>query len=125
MKLRELYTLKAVLLFESYSKYHEALVEISSDWLVSFREVLRLFPDYLNGELRINHQDSEAEEQKSIRSISPNVVKRTTIEELEMNNFSESEYDTDSGSRRGLWLLDNHLHIIELHTLNPKILGNL
>lgn len=101
MKLRELYTLKAVLLFESYSKYHEALVEISSDWLVSFREVLRLFPDYLNGELRINHQDSEAEEQKSIRSISPNVVKRTTIEELEMNNFSESEYDTDSGSRRG------------------------
>ncbi|RCK67836.1 Vacuolar morphogenesis protein 6 [Candida viswanathii] len=101
MKLRLLYTLKAVLLFESYSKYHESLVDISSDWLVSFREVLSLFPDYLNGEYRINQQESEVEEQKSARSLSPNVVKRMTIEELELHNFSESEYDTDSGSKRG------------------------
>ena len=98
MKLRYLYSLKATLLFESYSKYHEALVDISSEWLVSFADVLNLFPAFINGQLRSKGVTSDGNENKKNSSL--NVIKRITVEELELNNYSESEYDTDNTTKK-------------------------
>lgn len=49
LRLRELYSAKAVFLFTKYHRYHEALVEIGLDWLVDVRTVLGLFPAFLSG----------------------------------------------------------------------------
>ncbi|KAG7665353.1 VAM6 [[Candida] subhashii] len=98
MKLRELYTSKALMLFESYSKFHESLVEISLEWLVSFQDILELFPDFLNAQKRLIAQVQDSKDVGFPNS----PIKRITIEDLELHlGISESEYDTaDNASRR-------------------------
>ncbi|EMG50920.1 hypothetical protein G210_5886, partial [Candida maltosa Xu316] len=104
MRLRKLYTSKAVLLFDSYGKYHESLVDISSEWLVSFRDVLNLFPDFLNGELRAKpvgaNDDENTKEHKNSKPNHSSFIKRVTIEDVELINNSESESESDNASRK-------------------------
>ncbi|KAI3406748.2 UTP21 [Candida oxycetoniae] len=105
LRLRELYTLKAISLFESYSKYHESLVDIASEWLISYHDVLSLFPDFLNGEYLLSKKSVDAQgkvaEEEQIRSPhSSSAVKRITKEDLESNPISESDYETDNTARK-------------------------
>lgn len=52
--LRDLYKSKALILLESYSRYHEALVDIASEWVLSCKEILHSFPDFLNADILLN-----------------------------------------------------------------------
>lgn len=88
--LREFYKTKAIVLFESYSKYHESLVEIGSEWLLSYEDVLALFPDFLNGG---SEPISDSNEENPFNS--NNVVKRVTLADIDVNKFSNM---TDSGT---------------------------
>lgn len=93
--LRELYKKKAIILFESYSKYHESLVEICSEWLISYIDVLALFPDFLNAEQQIiRHGDfPKNDETESVRSFSHNIIKRVSLDDIlgaKLSNTTES-----------------------------------
>ncbi|CUM47265.1 uncharacterized protein AC631_01944 [Debaryomyces fabryi] len=76
--LRDLYKSKALILFESYSKYHEALVEIASDWIVSYKDILPLFPDFLNAEKQIN----DVAAKNTSHEPSSNVVNKISLEDI-------------------------------------------
>ncbi|ODV79761.1 vacuolar carboxypeptidase Y [Suhomyces tanzawaensis NRRL Y-17324] len=95
--LREFYKKKATILFQSYSKYHESLVEISSDWLVFYKDILALFPDFLNGELRIFDvmgQDYLSEESGSVKSLSHSVIKRISLSDIQNSKISVTTGDS-------------------------------
>ncbi|KAI5951365.1 VAM6 [Candida jiufengensis] len=98
LKLRDLNKLKATYLFGVYSKYHESLVEIGSDWILSFRDILALFPDFLNGEYLLHKEDKSIDRNQNSGFVNP--IKKLTKEELEINTISESEYDTDITTRK-------------------------
>lgn len=87
--LREFYKTKAIVLFESYSKYHESLVEIGSEWLLSYKDVLALFPDFLNGSGELNLDDDHDPFNSN------NVVKRITLGDIHVNKITNL---TDSGT---------------------------
>lgn len=95
--LRELYRKKAILLFESYSKYHESLVEISSEWLVPYRDMFSLFPDFIDGELKIIGQGDfpNIEEAISVRSFSHNIVKRISLSDIQNTKLISTDSGTD------------------------------
>lgn len=94
--LRDLYKQMAVILFESYSRFHEALVEISSDWMISFSDVLALFPDFLHGDSQINQAiDKDQPDTASIKSNSNNAVRRVSLADVEAEKFTGT---TDSGT---------------------------
>lgn len=76
--LRDLYKSKALILFESYFKYHEALVEIASDWIISYKDILPLFPDFLNAEKQINNVTSK----NTPHEPSSNVVNKISLEDI-------------------------------------------
>lgn len=92
--LRDLYRNKAMVFFESYSKYHEALVDIGSEWVLSFKDILPLFPDFINADIMLN-KDLETTPTKTKTSI-----RKVSIEEvysvLKRNETMES---VGSGSR--------------------------
>lgn len=100
LKLRELYKLKAIYLFEAYSKYHESLVEIGSEWLLSFRDILALFPNFLNAEIRLDGDEINAKDTHILKTLNP--VKHITTEDLELNPITESEYETDATTRKSI-----------------------
>ncbi|ODV70524.1 vacuolar carboxypeptidase Y [Hyphopichia burtonii NRRL Y-1933] len=93
--IRTFYITKAKILFESYSKYHESLVDISSEWLIPYDEILPLFPDFLNGEKYNPNDAMTINSVDSGRSISPNIVKRILVSDIEGNKHNNS---TDSGT---------------------------
>lgn len=70
--LRDLYKDKAMVFFEAYSKYHEALVDIASEWILSTKDILPLFPDFLNADFQLNEfSDSAVSKSKNaIRKVS-------------------------------------------------------
>lgn len=86
LMLRDLYRQKGVLLFERYNKYHEALVGIFIDWLVSYKDVLDLFPSFLRSE---SYYDGFKEDK------SRNSIKRITIDQLQQVKYNTV---TDSGT---------------------------
>ncbi|KAI5960134.1 VAM6 [Candida pseudojiufengensis] len=98
LNLRDLYKLKATHLFLTYSKYHEALVEIGCEWILSFRDVLALFPDFLNGEYVVHNEDKSINKPQNYTSLNP--VKKISEEELKLSTLSESEYETDLTTRK-------------------------
>lgn len=100
LKLRALYQKKSVLLFEKYSKFHEALVEIGSDWLISNKVILGLFPDFLNGDVLLGGDKSLNQGKYS------NQVKEVTLEDLrDVDLFGESGTENEAteglASRKG------------------------
>lgn len=95
--LRDLYKQTAVILFESYSRFHEALVEISSEWLISFSDVLALFPDFLHGDTQINGAlERDQADSGSIKSNLNNAVRRVSLADIEASKTSNGI--TDSGT---------------------------
>lgn len=74
--LRDLYKEKAFVYFESYSKYHEALVDIASEWILSCKDILPLFPDFLNADLQLNKLAYSAPQRPK------SAVKRITLEDI-------------------------------------------
>lgn len=92
--LRDLYKNKALVFFESYSKYHEALVDIASEWVISCKDILPLFPDFLNADFMLNN-DLETAPTKS-RS----AIRKVSIEEVySVLKQDETEYISGSGSK--------------------------
>lgn len=81
--LRDLQKEKAVLYFERYSKYSEALVDIASEWVISLTDILPLFPDFLNGSSKrvLNSSIASNKRRSSIRNV--------TIEDLELFKIAE------------------------------------
>lgn len=75
--LRDLYKEKATIYFISYSKYHESLVDIASEWVLCFNDILPLFPDFLNGRTQMSQ---DCDPQTSPPSGSKNAVKRVSLE---------------------------------------------
>lgn len=75
--LRDLYKEKAIILFKG-QKYHELLISVASEWLLSFSDIIALFPDFLDG-LNRTQQSENTNSQRSARSS----IKRVTAEELE------------------------------------------
>lgn len=76
LALRDLYKSKIIKLFECYFKYHESLVEIASDWIISYKDILPLFPDFLNAEKQINRVADKTHQPSS------NVVNRISLEDI-------------------------------------------
>lgn len=107
LKLRELYKLKSIYLFDLYARYNEALVDIASEWMVSYHDVLQLFPDFLNAEILLLLLQSESsggethDADHDNKSMVPMIgtIKKVTKDELETVNLSESEYETDTTRR--------------------------
>ena len=55
LMLRDIYEKKSILLFHNRRRYHEALVDIGSTWMLPYPNILSLFPDFINGSKQINH----------------------------------------------------------------------
>lgn len=81
--LRDLYKTKAILIFERYSKYHESLVEICSEWLISYKDVLDLFPEFLS----INYYLNDRIDPELLKQ-SKNFMKRIKVEDIEQLKYS-------------------------------------
>ncbi|KAL7664564.1 CNH domain-containing protein [[Candida] zeylanoides] len=97
LRLRELYSAKAVLLFAKYHRYHEALVEIGLDWLVDVRTVLELFPAFLSGEPR---EAGEAGEAVGTRD-GANAVRSVTLAALREHDDSGTDEKSHSEAGSG------------------------
>lgn len=82
--LRDLHKQKAFILFERYSKYHEALVEICSEWLISYKDVLELFPDFLS----VGYYTSLDSVSEEIKTNHKSVIKKITLDEIQQNKFN-------------------------------------
>lgn len=98
--IRGLYKTKAIVLFESYFKYHESLVDISSEWILSFEDILALFPDFLHGGLDLSKPNEERESdvvEPSSKHVSTNVIKRITLADIDNSRFNNYN-TTDSGT---------------------------
>ncbi|CUM66219.1 uncharacterized protein PRCAT00003879001 [Priceomyces carsonii] len=91
--LRDLYKSKAFLLFESYSKFHESLVEICSEWLIAYTDVLDLFPDFIHWNNSPSKIQSDTE---SISSINYNIVKRISLKDLQHSKETLGESGTEN-----------------------------
>ncbi|QBM89930.1 sorting protein 39 domain 2 [Metschnikowia aff. pulcherrima] len=91
--LRDLFKEKAVIYFETYSKYHAALAELASEWMVSFHEILQLFPDFLNGSVQIKGKPSSTPKHS-------NPIRKITIGELQsgIENGRITSSDSDMKS---------------------------
>lgn len=77
--LRDLYKKKLVILFESYSRYHQSLIEIGSEWLISYEDVLPLFPDFLNGQIQMEVTDDNM----SVKTTkSYNQIKQISVKDI-------------------------------------------
>ncbi|EGV66606.1 vacuolar carboxypeptidase Y [Yamadazyma tenuis ATCC 10573] len=106
LMLRDLNKQRAFILFERYGKYHESLIEICSDWLVSYKDVLDLFPDFLKREFYDRSNATIANEAlKNTR----NVVKKITLDELQQSKLnalttadSATEVENDRSSKATL-----------------------
>lgn len=86
--LRDLYKEKAFIYFEEYSMYRESLVEIASDWILSCKDILSLFPDFLNAEKQLGNNSSRSDFPKgSIKSITDNEA----LHMKTMDRFTDSE----------------------------------
>lgn len=85
LKIRDLYKAKAILLFGSYSKFHESLVNISIEWLVSYHDILNLFPNFLNAELQIQDENPPPLNHMSSYSL----IKKVKVEELKVKRTSK------------------------------------
>ncbi|KAK6461805.1 vacuolar carboxypeptidase Y [Scheffersomyces coipomensis] len=97
--LRKLYKRKAMVLFESYSRYQESLVEIGSEWLLSFRDVLGLFPDFLNGEKFITKKRGDDDDASmSVRSIGTNVIKRVSLQDVQKIGANDESTESPTPS---------------------------
>lgn len=108
--LRDLYKEKAMIYFTTYLKYHEALAELASEWMVSFNEVLHLFPDFLNGSIQIK-QGKNAHPTSSQN----NAVKRVTVAELQAasdphgKNVASSDSDLKGDGNENTPLVPQHI----------------
>lgn len=100
--LRTLYAEKARVLFELYAKYHEALITIGSEWMLPYKEVLELFPDFINGKIQIASLEKledglnsdSSEDKASIKSSNP--VRRVSIEDIEATKQDHSNFTSDT-----------------------------
>ncbi|EDK36626.2 hypothetical protein PGUG_00724 [Meyerozyma guilliermondii ATCC 6260] len=67
LRIRQLYSLRAKIVFKSYHRYHESLVDIGSEWVLNYKDILSLFPNFLNGG---DHSgDSEKDDDNTLKSI--------------------------------------------------------
>lgn len=80
LTLRDLQRERAIALFEGFAKYHEALVELGSEWLLSFDDILRLFPPYLNGKLDQNLSLKASHRSSAICDVGADEVELTSLE---------------------------------------------
>lgn len=101
--LRDLYKSKAIILFEKMGLYHESLVSICSEWLISYKDVLGLFPRFLG----MDYYTSPAD--PSVDKLSKSFIKKISVEEIHNLNWEDpSEAD------------DIHSRITQLGTTNLK-----
>lgn len=96
LHLRDLFKEKAIVYFEVYSRYHEALVDIASDWIITYTEILRLYPDFLNGNIQIKQEISQDKptRAKSVKSITLKELKEYI--ESEALNLDSAEKSADA-----------------------------
>lgn len=92
--LRDLYKAKAMLLFGSYGKFHESLVSISIEWLISYHDILCLFPNFINGEAQIKGEKQSAPPMNHVSSYSS--IKKLKAEDLKAgrNNNNKMVIET-------------------------------
>lgn len=96
--LRDLYTSKAIHLFNYYFKYHEALAETASEWMISYRDILPLFPDFLNGEKRIMRVSGK---EYSNESNTSNTINKITLEEIQSTSLGHTTADSGTENEIG------------------------
>lgn len=86
--LRDLYREKAFIYFKNYSLYRESLVDIASDWILSCRDILSLFPDFLNAESQLGKEETKIENSRGM-------IKNFTVEEAEKIRNSDILNDSE------------------------------
>lgn len=89
LHLRDLYKKKMIVLFESYGKYHQSLVDIGSEWLISYNDILPLFPDFLNGQIQL---EAKNDNQSVKTSKSYNKIKQLSVKDIQI--FDDDEKST-------------------------------
>jgi hypothetical protein len=89
--LRDFYKKKAIIYFELYSKYNIALVHIGSEWILSYRDILPLFPDFLNGQVQIESGDDK-DSVKTAKSYSK--IKQVSVKDIN-SVIANSDVDVD------------------------------
>lgn len=88
LMLRDIYEKKSILLFHDHRRYHEALVDIGSTWMLSYVDVLSLFPDFINGGKKIKH--SLVDSHKKYSKLG-NSIHHLTLEEFNQCCHSTSD----------------------------------
>lgn len=87
--LRDIFKRKAIYLFNIFHKYHEALVEISSEWIVPYEEILQLFPTFIKAD---NAFKSWTLAESSIKSDFSN------LQASDLEDSLKAEHSTESGT---------------------------
>lgn len=120
LMLRDLHKYKAILLFENYSKYHESLVEICSTWLISYQDVLALFPEFLNPSY-YHHQDKLGNDYETTSSNivtnRANIIKKITLDDInsqKYNNVTTADSATEAD--------DQHSKNTKSSTMGPRLM---
>lgn len=91
--LRDLEKEKAVLYFEKFSRFSEALVDIASEWAISLTDILPLFPEFLNG------SSKRLTAVSSLVSKKRGSIKNVTIEDLELFKLSDKSINAGASSK--------------------------
>ncbi|CCE83266.1 Piso0_003838 [Millerozyma farinosa CBS 7064] len=87
--LRDIFKRKALYLFNTFHRYHEALVEISSEWIVSYEEILQLFPTFIKADNAVKFPMSS---ESSIDS------EFTNLKATDLEDSLKAEHSTESGT---------------------------
>lgn len=115
--IRNLYKDKAFALFELYSRFHESLVDIASDWILFVEDILSLFPNFLNGGIQIHNERNKdsntngASHNDSAKSGTRNTISKITSSEIKFLRTANGKppLASDSGNeteKEGLHLLN-------------------
>lgn len=89
--LRDLYKEKAFVFFEAYARYDDALVDIAPEWVLSCKDILPLFPDFLNADLQLNKQVYSAPQRP-----------KSALRKITLEDIKEAHDDVDLAFNSGI-----------------------
>lgn len=92
--LRDLYKEKVLIYFELYAKYHEALIDMASEWVLSCKDILPLFPDFLNGDFQLGTDKTPTKAHTLIKRVKIEDVRKFLSDGL-ADSATESEAKTE------------------------------
>lgn len=102
--LRDLYKEKCNIFF-NHAKYHAALVEIASEWILSVNDILPLFPDFLNGRIQMG-DDTDPQmgtpPNNAVRKVTPELLNEARNPNGTISSATESDVKGTEKTKRNV-----------------------